>query len=931
MPGFGRGPFGRGGFGQWPWALETIVDGPPAVYQQTDEENGFPLRNLLTVVGQSLDESRRKIRDYDQLRDPFLAPTDQTFSETVQILQVDNLGDGTSTVFLGQGSNGDKFDNIRLGQTLQDFTSTRFEIVEIHQSELPSDFSTPVPTDPSTGLPTGKNIIISNISQGTQETIPMVSGTLVGNESPSSGQFASPGNVDDGTNTPPYIFTVADGPIAGNAVTITWTESAANKSGIFTNKGQPTGDLGVGSTINFSTGVIKIYTEDLQIIDAFSIRVSYTHLVSPPPEDGTVNSQHILAFLGQDFAVELDRHDPEAFQRSYVNHSFQLWDIKGSFDGYKYMGAIAGFYVQAFSLFRIDPAYIGLLPAADVFSFLIPQSDGTFAGPFPYTDMAPRRAVYDEVPADYIPTDLFNFEPSFPTLVQNITVVSATQIDTEGTNFRTKLLVTPDAGQMDRSLAFPRAVFVDSSGAIFDVDSYELVSSTQYSFQVLAPNVPVTGAGTISWDTIPLLATITTMSSPANGVIDFGPQYLGFTGHRIRIRLTLASPYAGDEALLAPVVTENWAVTFVDGTSAWVESMVYDSVTGLNVEVVTESIPTQGQDCYLYYVPNVVLECDWCAASVIRVVMTPDAILSDPAALAEDPGSRLTKRLAQMVPAHIRYAQFVYDPGPAIAAWDPAIMASSTVNSTDFLPVSFTPLFDGEVSWPADVISTPGTTPGGTGNGFDMMLATSDSTVTSPFVLEEHVDGTRPLLNGWTATGLWKVSTHRPAGESALLAAGLKPSGSALFMYGTVDPNTPFQSRLDLNGEPNSGFLQSPTIAKIVTATTITVEFWHYCYVGSGMTNFLVSLEIRDATSNVVLQTFDKHALDSIDTTGWTVRSGSGYSTPPQWVHQVCDITTAVENVDPFYLRFNFDTVTSSISSAFEGWYIDDIVVRVTP
>jgi hypothetical protein len=1120
VPGFGKGPFGSGGFGQWPWALKAIAGAVPDIYKDLDQSVGNNrLGELLQVVGQSMDESRRKIRDFDDLRDVFLAPTDQTFSETIQILQVDNLGDGTSRVFISNGINGDKFTSIRLGQTLQDFTQTRFNIVEINSSAVPGDFTSPIPIDPFTGMATAKNIIVSNISQAAQETVPMVSGALVFNENPIVGQYQA-GHVNDGTTAPPYIFTVAFPPIAANAIQITWRESGAAKAGSLNNKGQPNGDLGLGSSVNFLTGLITVYTKDFKTADNLSITLTYTRIpivetpnagqyaaghvadgvTAPPyiftlsapdlaekpttvrwtegatprvgvftptgqltgdlgngstvnfstgtivlytkdagiadnlsisvsyPEDGTVNSQHILAILGSDFAVEIDRHDPIPFQRSFVNHSFQLWDIKGSADGYKYMGAIAGFFVRSFGLYRIASYWVPLLPVINVFNIVIPRnrssltlpsrsghSTFTFSPPSAladgvatitltvtvldntnnpivgqpvslstqdlgltfsatsgitngsgvftatvsstiaetaivlatigavsplkleqavsftgyYTDIDPRRAVMDEIPADFVTTDLFDFSPTFPDLIQNVTVNSVTFIRTEGTDFRNSVVVTPNAGQMNRSLAFPQAVFVDVAANSFKVENFQLLSNTQYSFEVLAPNTPVAGAGTVTWRAVPLAATIPTIISGTPAVQNFGPQYTGFTGHRVRVMTNLSGPYAGDEPLLAPVQQGNWEVTFSDGTSAWIESMAWDG-TRLNIELVTAVIPVQGTSIYISYVPNIIPECDWCRASIIRVLMTPDAILADPAALADDPGTRLTNRLKPLVPVHIRFAQFVYDPGPGIATF-PAFMASSSIKEDNLDPVSFAPLYDDAEEWTADALATPGTTTGGTGNGFDQMVATSTSNQVTPFILEEHVDGTSPLANSWLGTGLWHVSQTRPSGESYFLAAGLKPSGSALFAYGITDPNTPFQNRIDLGARPNAGSLSSPLIGPVSAATTVTAEFWHYFFAESGMTNYLASVDIVNSVG-VVLQHFNKNQVGNLDATGLSVRAGSGYSTPAQWAYIVLNITTAVVGAGQFRVRWNFDTVTSVVvDPTYEGWFLDDIVVRVVP
>ena len=180
--GAGDGPFGSEYFGEFPWSLETIVEGIPDVYQEQDAAVGSgTLRALLEGLAPSLDDIRHRIRDYDQLRDPLLVPVDTDFNDSVVIIRTDDQGDGTSIVFLSQGPNGDKFDGVRAGMTLTDLTGTLFTIDSVASSALPSDVTNP-PIDPATGELTGKHVVVENIGQSSTEIIPSVSGIFVTNE-----------------------------------------------------------------------------------------------------------------------------------------------------------------------------------------------------------------------------------------------------------------------------------------------------------------------------------------------------------------------------------------------------------------------------------------------------------------------------------------------------------------------------------------------------------------------------------------------------------------------------------------------------------------------------------------------------------------------------------------------------------------------------
>ena len=511
MPGFGSGPFGTGGFGEWPWSLEAIVEGIPSVYKDQDAEVGQgSLRALLEGLVPSLDGIRRKVRDYDDLRDPLRTPIEQSFLIGEIILRSEDLGDGTSRVFMSEGADKDKYEGVRPGMTLIDFRGFRFIICKILKSALPSDFSDP-PIDPATGLATGKHIIVANVGQSRTEFIPFVSGNSSSQENPSvdeatgsivavaagviveptdtftlddgvntalvfefdtdasvaganipvdistattdvdvatamvlainaatpcnlvasnvaassatvtivnpgtgvegdttwsetvtdagfvitqptgggPGAFVVEGGdtqVDDGVRTSPYVFnsegSYLDAPavdIAGNRVTINWTEGGLQKSGSFTNEGKPGGDLADTSVIDTSvaavaTGQIRIYTDSGAAIDANSITVTYTKeydatVTLGNQEDAEIRAQNILAFLSNDVGIRLDRNDPEFLQRSYVNSAHKIWDIKGTELGYDVLGQYAGYFVNAKPLYSVIESVALSLPPDTVFQF----------------------------------------------------------------------------------------------------------------------------------------------------------------------------------------------------------------------------------------------------------------------------------------------------------------------------------------------------------------------------------------------------------------------------------------------------------------------------------------------------------------------------------------------------------------------------------
>jgi len=379
MAGFGSGPFGKNAFGQWPWGKRAIVDGIPGVYKDQDELAGDgSLGTLLEALIPSLDGLRRKIRDFDQLRDPLRCPVATDFQKSISVLKTVDLGDGTSRVFLSEGPDGDKFDGLRVGMVLIDSRGLRFTICQVTRSGLPEEVDDP-PVDPATGMTTGKYVVVANIGQSSTEFIPFVTGTVVTDENPVD-PAAFVGNSDDGTNPPPYVFNVEGSDpggfdIALNRVTLTWEEGGDVKSGFFVNTGSPGGDLADTSEIDYSvgaigTGQIILYTASGAKIDLDTIRVSYTQddIGSPAVEDAEIRAQNILTFLASDRGQNLDQNDPEIYQRAYVNHAFKIWDIKGTADGYRYQGELGGYFVEGIPLYAVTPDLAASFDPTQVFA-----------------------------------------------------------------------------------------------------------------------------------------------------------------------------------------------------------------------------------------------------------------------------------------------------------------------------------------------------------------------------------------------------------------------------------------------------------------------------------------------------------------------------------------------------------------------------------
>lgn len=820
-----------------------------------------------------------------------------------------------------------------------------------------------------------------------------------------------PLGFDNGVSLAPYTFNTVGSYVGGldiapNRVTITWNEGGLLKTGFFTGAGLPGGDLADTSTLNRSSSVpalaagqIKLYNDSGAVIDVDSIRITYTKIPVVQTEDAEIRAQNILAFLASDYGIKLDRNDPEFLQRSYVNNSFKIWDIKGTELGYDVLGQYAGYFVSSKPLYAISAEVAAGLPPEFVFEFpegdpavgsvvAIPPGDladgetftlddgvnapttfefdippngvfganivvdisaavtaldvanaivaaingsvgldltasngagtlttvtitnaenGAFGNVTTWTDSVadagfvvtqptggvdsdlfttinPGRGLFDEIALDAIPLDLLCSDVTYPQTVQTVTATSVVQIREEGSNKRSRVTVT--TADMHQSFATD-GVFTDFNGANFDILSYERVDASTYTIEVSAFLLPVVGLGSVTWNVFTFIAPNTvTIVGIGTDVVDLGVQYVGYTGHRYRITKTFTDP------VLAGV--GNWAFIDSDGIISYIEKFDLVSGTTYQFEIISATVPATGP-ANIYYFCELVTSCDFCRASSILIRISPSAILSFPEALEGDALSRLVIRLQQMIPGHVRIAAFIYDPGPAVAAWGP-IAASILIEESAFDDGIYTAIYD-EDEYPADELPTDGAP----------ITASSEVTITNQNVLEEFLVEEDPLIAGtWTATGQWQVTEYRSS------------TSFRSFNYGDDDVGMVTPPNYD-NGAISTGTLTSPTV-NIPAATTVLLKFRHFGQIRSGGGDDVVSVLVVDETGPSTVQTITKTDL-GLFATG-TNGGFTSFSVP---------IGPAVIGNGNFHLEFVFNSVTTTAGQTGEGWYIDDVEIQVIP
>ena len=164
----------------------------------------------------------------------------------------------------------------------------------------------------------------------------------------------------------------------------------------------PLGGSGVGWILEDASGreyrVNAVHKTQPHVVEVTGV----TEL--PTNGAATLRPPALIDLLGADYGIEVDRHEPEAFQRSSVRNAVQWFDLKGSAKSYDILGKIAGYRVSALGLWSLEGTF-DAIPSTHVFE--LPAGSGLF-----YTDMSPLRPLYDDVAADVVPADVMCWETS---------------------------------------------------------------------------------------------------------------------------------------------------------------------------------------------------------------------------------------------------------------------------------------------------------------------------------------------------------------------------------------------------------------------------------------------------------------------------------------------------------------------------------------
>lgn len=290
--------------------------------------------------------------------------------------------------------------------------------------------------------------------------------------------------------------------------------------------------------------------------------------------------------------------------------------------------------------------------------FVVTQPTGGIDGTL-YTTVDPRKGLFDEIALDALDLDLICSETAFPEVAQAVTITSVTDIRSEGSRIRSLVVVT--AAAMEESFG-TFGTLEDASLSSFAVQDFVRIDATSYQFEVSAFSPPITGAATVTWKAFKFEAPNTvTITGVGTDVTDLGLVLAGFTGRRYRIEGTFTDPVS-----IASV--GNWRFIDSDGEVSAIELFENTGGTTYRYEIIKATPPASGA-AHIFYDCPIVIDCNYCRASALLVRISPTTIVNFPEALEGDALGRLIIRLQQMIPAHVRVSAFIFDPGPAVAAW----------------------------------------------------------------------------------------------------------------------------------------------------------------------------------------------------------------------------------------------------------------------
>lgn len=547
MPGFGSWPFGTGPFGEYHWSKHVLWKDLPEIDRRKDaEEADGRLETYTNAIKPQFDGLLWMARGFGDLRDPDLVRTQyQGVIDLNLLFAVPTASGRTIRALFEKTDLADPFNPLEdasIGWILKDQAGREYTVNSVHKLW---------DEGPMLELVGAAELPVSAFSQGTALT-----GVV---------QFTAGSTAVTGVGTA-FLAEVAPG------------QYVAPES---------------GQSIGLVESVMD--NENLVLSKVWYGRTRSGPAVVADAADGavTLRPPSLIEYLGGDFGIEVDRYEPESYQRSSVRDAKQWLIRKGAQRAYDIIGKISGFRVVAYPVWRLASPIPSWIPPETIFE--IPPGSGHY-----YTLEDPFLPRFDDIAADVIPLD------------------------------------------------------------------YACIETPDWTTEAITPPVPSPPDGTSVEEAIGfVMQNLPVLGSP----VDLG-------GGRWRVQV-------GPGVDLWPIASigqwyANWAAA--PGSKFYLETMPVEVAAGVwEFELVAGETPVFGATLNIDYDCPLVMTCDFCRASVLRIEMTAAEILTEPGANLDDVLGRMARKIQQVIPIHVRVADIVNVVGPVQLSLDPTVQVSATV------------------------------------------------------------------------------------------------------------------------------------------------------------------------------------------------------------------------------------------------------------
>lgn len=351
----------------------------------------------------------------------------------------------------------------------------------------------------------------------------------------------------------------------------------------------------------------------------------------------------ILPTLAADFGLEIDRQESAARQRAAITHHPKWMDRKGTYDGYRILGALSGFDVEARQLFRVTQNFFEMLPAENAFQ--VGDTDpGRYGADGSLEAGNPGRVRFSapsallelaDVGAQVFIQDSGSSNDGLYTI--------DSFLDAQTVEFRLGESATvPDANNGFVRWGIAR-LYTDQRPLIPNFDDFNTDALEEYIEDTYGPDLFTVDM--FCWEE----DWITTMQVEITAVTSFTP-----VNHAVMVVIS-PPPLADILEIIpdsgVPSSLGKFMLTDSAGTEYLLESYPAASGTDATFSIISTVPPVTG-DATIDYICTPQSSCDYCDASVVFVRILADTILAESGVAIQRMLDRMLDKLETEVKPH---------------------------------------------------------------------------------------------------------------------------------------------------------------------------------------------------------------------------------------------------------------------------------------